>query len=123
MMRFIFSALLLVFSCNKFDPPAEYDRLIGTWENLKGDEKVLLIFHKNGKIEEKHDLLRSTRLKSKGCTYDSDRRLFYFESDTYGVNYHVYSNPDFDTLSVFQASFNQPDSSLSIAIEFIKIKE
>ncbi|MCE3295435.1 MAG: hypothetical protein K0R65_1149 [Crocinitomicaceae bacterium] len=124
MKGFYFICLISIMlnSCNKFDSNStpEYQNIIGKWHNITGDENVKLIFHKNGKIEEKHDILRSTKLKAKGCSYDHENRIFYFESDVYGVNYHVYTTQAFDTLRIFQVSFNQPDSSLSIAIDFIK---
>lgn len=110
--------VLSSFSCEKFDPPPEYDKLIGTWENVTGDEDLRIKIFKRGKVKMYSELEKAENFRIE--TVDFYDNYFHFEIKNSSFSRGFDASENLDTISLRMGAFNQLDSSLNQLVYFIK---
>ncbi|MGV3631578.1 MAG: hypothetical protein ACO1O6_10235 [Bacteroidota bacterium] len=123
--------ILMLFSCkkNNFQECQNFDKLIGSWENIDGDTKASITVYKTGKIKHIKGLERSLKIKYSSCSYyqQNNRNIFVFDNpkSVYPTMGYYELNQTFDTLWSMYGSYDLSKDSSSYSIggmRFIKTK-
>ena len=124
----IFNLLLILFlalqACKKeeFISCPEYEKLVGSYKSINGDNDAIVIINSEGEFELFNEFERHYYFKGDYCEVKNNGDYMLLKRKSPNAHIYIGLEKGFDTLSFYAGSFNQPETSIDQKIMFLKTK-